>query len=221
MMQVWPEVTVTDKEPRAITPSCGVGGTKAVPPALKLAAVASIAGLRDSRGDAPLDAFVPVRTAKPPPTMLRPRSAKVLAQVDGTLALAEIAAKAELPISDTIEAYFDLLARGLVSAVGAAELPVVHAPAEPERFDEDAAEAETGVSDVITDFARLAVATSVPTLRGTVEWGSLSAREAWVVSLVSAGFSVQAILEVSPLEEGDTLTLLSKLIDARVIALRS
>src|SRR5687768_18245496 len=47
----------------------------------------------------------------------------------------------------------------------------------------------------------------------------LSSEEAWLVSLVIAGFDLQAIVLNSPRSEGDTLTLLSRLIESRLITL--
>ena len=82
-------------------------------------------------------------------------------------------------------------------------------------------EADTGVSDVVEEYVRLSLATGVPTLRGAIDWNDLSAREAWVVSLVAAGFTVQAILDTSPLAEEETMTVLGQLVDSRIIAVLS
>jgi len=81
-------------------------------------------------------------------------------------------------------------------------------------------EPSTDVSDIADDLARLSMPTSVPSLRGAIEWNDLTPAEAWIVSVVSAGFTVRAIVEVSPLSEEDTLTLLARLIDARILAMK-
>src|SRR5690242_9736885 len=86
-----------------------------VPPAFKVAAVASVAGLRDSRGDAPLDAFVPVRAEIDPPRVIAAQTVTVLSLVDGRRALRDIAREAGLALATTIEAHFDLVGLGLVS----------------------------------------------------------------------------------------------------------
>lgn len=76
---------------------------------------------------------------------------------------------------------------------------------------------ETDVSDVVGDLARLADGSGTPRLRGAVEWNELDESEAWAVSLVSAGFTVQAIHQMSPLDEDATTELLAKLITSRTI----
>jgi hypothetical protein len=80
---------------------------------------------------------------------------------------------------------------------------------------------ETSVSDVICDLARLSDPSSIPRLAGAIAWEDLDRSEAWAVSLVAAGMSVQAILEVSPLEEEQTLRLLANLVSARTITFLS
>lgn len=79
---------------------------------------------------------------------------------------------------------------------------------------------ETKMSDVTVALARLSVGASKPALCGAVEWNDLAPHEAWVVSVISAGFDVQAIIETSPLAEEDTLTLLGRLVSAHVITVR-
>jgi hypothetical protein len=76
---------------------------------------------------------------------------------------------------------------------------------------------ETHVSDVMGDLARLADGSGTPRLRGAIEWNELDQSEAWAVSLVAAGFTVQAIQEMSPLDEDSTTELLAKLITSRTI----
>lgn len=87
--------------------------------------------------------------------------------------------------------------------------------------DTDEDDVSTSVNEVVGEYVRLSVASGVPRLRGAIEWNDLSAHEAWAVSLVSAGFSVQAILETSPLDEEATMGLLAQLVGSRVIAVTS
>lgn len=209
VMHAYSNVTVTEK--------LTLKRPARVPAVFKIAAVASVAGLRDSRGDAPLDAFVPIRTSTEPPMVIAAEAAAVLGLVDGERALRDVAREGALPLATVIEAYFDLLARGLVAERG----PEGRDSELPRLRDSFTEEAQTNVNDVVTELARLSIATSTPTLRGVVEWSELSAHEAWVISLVSAGFNVQAILEVSPLAEEQTLSVLGKLIDARVISMQA
>ena len=84
------------------------------PAAFDVAAVASVAGFRDSCGNVPLDATVPSRTAAPLPTTLSLRATFVLLHVDGVASLQRIAAMACLSLPDTIEAFLQLLLLGVV-----------------------------------------------------------------------------------------------------------
>lgn len=76
---------------------------------------------------------------------------------------------------------------------------------------------ETHVSDTIGDLARLADRSGTPRLRGAIEWNDLDQTEAWAVSLVAAGFTVQAILQTSPLDEDRTTEVLAQLVESRTI----
>jgi hypothetical protein len=76
---------------------------------------------------------------------------------------------------------------------------------------------ETHVSDVMGDLARLADGSGTPHLRGAIEWNELNQSEAWAVSLVAAGFTVQAIHEMSPLDEDRTTEILAQLVESRTI----
>jgi hypothetical protein len=78
----------------------------------------------------------------------------------------------------------------------------------------------TGVSDVTPDLAMLADVSKTPQLRGAVEWNELERPEAYLVSLVCAGFTVEAILETSPLDDDRTLDVLANLVNTRIITLR-
>jgi hypothetical protein len=88
-------------------------------------------------------------------------------------------------------------------------------PYEMELGDEDII--ETHVSDVMGDLAKLADGTGTPRLRGAVEWNELSETEAWAVSLVAQGFTLEAIQRMSPLDEDATTELLAKLVTTRTI----
>jgi hypothetical protein len=85
-----------------------------VPPSFGMAAVASVAGLRDTCGNVPLDVSIPVRRDAPIPTDLAPQSEWVLIHVDGALSVQELARRAELSLPDAIQACLDLLSLGLV-----------------------------------------------------------------------------------------------------------
>jgi hypothetical protein len=53
--------------------------------------------------------------------------------------------------------------------------------------------------------------TRTPRLHLAVEWNEVERAEAYIVSLLSAGFTVEAILRISPLDDQRTLAILSKL----------
>lgn len=78
---------------------------------------------------------------------------------------------------------------------------------------------ETHVSDVMGDLARLADGSGTPKLRGAIEWNDLEQAEAWAVSLITAGFTVAAIQQMSPLDEDATTELLAKLVTTRTITM--
>ena len=189
-----------------------------VPDGFQIAAVASLAGLRDSCGNVPLDACVLVRRSGVVPASVSDRAAAVLLQVDGVLSLQEIAAKTNLSLPDTIGAYLDLLGLGVVDAAPATGIPGPQIPSlasQPPLEGND----NTRVSDIVGELARLSDATSVPRLRGAVEWTDLAPSEAWLVSIVREGLPLEGIMKTSPLGEEETLRLLASLIDARVITL--
>lgn len=85
---------------------------------LDMAAVASIAGLCDSRGNVPLDCCVPVRTARDLPATISRDEIYALLYVDGISSLKQIAEETGLSLTQTIEIIFGLLAQGLVEIVG-------------------------------------------------------------------------------------------------------
>lgn len=236
-------------------------------PGLQIAAVASLAGLRDSRGDVPFGTCVLVRTAEDVPVVLSECAVSVLLEVDGVLSLQEIAEKTKLSLADTMNASLVLLGLGFVDAaplgappgrrVSATMLPGALTPDEVELCDDDVTEvrpvprsgtyalsrpretsrplampvpdawasddpwegADTSVSDVIGSLARLSDESSIPSLRGVVEWSELAPPEAWLVSIVPSRMTVAAIMKTSPLGDEATLRVLASLISARVITL--
>ena len=108
--------------------------------------------------------------------------------------------------------------RPATAGLGSCERPSMdpqHFEDEMELGDEDII--ETHVSDVMGDLARLADGSGTPRLRGAIEWNELGETEAWAVSLVAAGFTVEAIHEMSPLDEDRTTELLAQLITSRTI----
>jgi hypothetical protein len=92
-------------------------------PTFDVAAVASVAGLRNSQGEIPLDDFVPRRTPAGCPRELDRTAKLLLAHVDGTRTLEQIARSALLPLADAITIFFDLLALGVVECDGATTTP--------------------------------------------------------------------------------------------------
>ena len=83
-------------------------------PAFDVAAVASVAGLRNSQGEVALDAFVPRRTPAGCPRELDRKAKLLLAHVDGQRTLEQLAESARMPLTDAITIFFDLLALGVV-----------------------------------------------------------------------------------------------------------
>lgn len=227
-------------EPAVLDSSCPAyrassAPTEPPPPSVsngfQVAAVASLAGLRDSCGNVPLDACVLVRRSGVVPADVSERAAAVLLEVDGRLSLQEIAAKTHLSLPDTIGAYLDLLGLGVVDAAPATSVPpaVVPSLSEPparmvptlDSMSPDAMSDmnDTRVSDIIGDLARLSDATCVPRLRGAVEWTDLAPSEAWLVTVVREGMPIAGIMQTSPLGEEETMRLLASLISSRVITL--
>jgi hypothetical protein len=88
--------------------------TSTMPPSFGVAAVASVAGLRDSHGNFPLDACVPVRTNTKLKHVLDWHAFVVLLEVDGTQSLQEIATRTDISLPDCIAGCLDLVAQGVV-----------------------------------------------------------------------------------------------------------
>lgn len=71
----------------------------------------------------------------------------------------------------------------------------------------------TKFSEVAEDLGRLADRTSVPVVTAAVDVEvSLTAEEAFILSLVGTGLSVDALIKRSPLSEDDTLQFLIRLV---------
>lgn len=92
--------------------------TSPPPRVFGLGALASVAGLRDSHGNLPLDFWVPARTGIEEPSVMDLLPALVLHAVDGVSSLREIARSVELSLPETLEAFFELMALGLVEVAG-------------------------------------------------------------------------------------------------------
>jgi hypothetical protein len=87
-----------------------------VPPSFQVAAVASLAGLCDSRGNVPLDRCILVRMTDDVPAGLPKPLERVLLHVDGMRSLGEIAMATEMSLTSVIAAYLELLKMDLVDA---------------------------------------------------------------------------------------------------------
>ena len=86
-----------------------------VPPSFRVAALASVAGLRDSCGHIPLHACVPVIAEGAVAHALDGATNLVLFNIDGEQSVQDISARTQIPLSETIAACLDLVARGVVS----------------------------------------------------------------------------------------------------------
>jgi hypothetical protein len=86
------------------------------PPALfQVGAVASVAGLRDTCGNVPLDACVPTLTGADLPHAMSDNTRLVLRHIDGTASLGSIAEAAGMSFSDAIESFLILLRLGVIA----------------------------------------------------------------------------------------------------------
>lgn len=92
-------------------------------PTFDVAAVLSVAGFRDSRGNLPLDRSIPHRTAAARPRQMSREAKLVLLHVDGVRSLEQIAAQTQQSLPDTIEIFLQLLALGLVETPLDRDLP--------------------------------------------------------------------------------------------------
>ena len=80
----------------------------------EMAAVASVAGYRDTSGNVPLDACVPIRTSAEPPATITGEQMYVLLYVDGVASLAQIAEETSFSLSDTSAIVLGLVTQGLL-----------------------------------------------------------------------------------------------------------
>lgn len=86
-----------------------------VPRSFRFAAVASVAGLRDSVGNFALDACVPTRTKTDErPGTLDARARLVFLHIDGATSLQDIAVRIDVSLVEAIAATMDLVALGVV-----------------------------------------------------------------------------------------------------------
>ncbi len=98
-----------------------------VPPSQRrtfdVAALASFAGLHDTRGNVPLDACVPVRTRREVPATITRDEIYMLLYVDGETSLKQISDETGLSLTDTVSVFLTLLSQGLVHIDGEEPLP--------------------------------------------------------------------------------------------------
>ena len=83
-------------------------------PSFDVAAIASVAGMRNSLGEVPLDFVVPRRTAVEPALGADPAAMFFLLRVDGRTSLKDISQATTISLPRTIELYLQMLALGLV-----------------------------------------------------------------------------------------------------------
>lgn len=93
-----------------------------VPPSQRrtfdVAALASIAGLHDTRGNVPLDRCVPVRTSKEVPATIKRDEIYMLLYVDGELSLKQISDETGMSLPEAVAVFLELLSEGLVQIAG-------------------------------------------------------------------------------------------------------
>ena len=78
----------------------------------------------------------------------------------------------------------------------------------------------TDVSDVVADLALLANGMSVPRIMSPLKLArELDPEELWMCRMVRVGMCVQGILDLSPLDEDETLRILARLVGLRVVTL--
>lgn len=95
-----------------------IAAASARSPMFDVAAVASVAGLRDSCGNMPLDWSIPRRIQGSLLPSEIGREAKLfMAHVDDRRSLEEIAARTGLTLPDSIEIFLQLLALGIVETI--------------------------------------------------------------------------------------------------------
>lgn len=88
-----------------------------------VAAIASIAGLHDTRGNVPLGRCVPVRTERDLPATMSREEIRVLLYLDGVTSLGEIAEETGMPLTEVVAVFLGLLAQGMVNVMGEGSPP--------------------------------------------------------------------------------------------------
>ena len=83
-----------------------------------MAALASIAGLHDTRGNVPLDSCIPVRTPKELPATITRDEIYMLLYVDGELSLKQISDETGMSLTQIVSVFLNLLSSGLVEVAG-------------------------------------------------------------------------------------------------------
>ena len=95
---------------------------EAAPPSQRrsfdVGALASIAGLHDTRGNVPLDASIPARTSKEIPATITRDEIYMLLYVDGETSLKQISDETGMTLTDAVSVFLNLLSQGLVHIVG-------------------------------------------------------------------------------------------------------
>lgn len=110
----WPELLATFDQ--LTEDDIAVASDRA--PSFDFGALASVAGMRDSCGQVPLDFVVPRRTQVEPTAGMDAGVMFFLLRVDGRTSLQEIAQATTLSLPRTIEIFLQLLALGLVEMAG-------------------------------------------------------------------------------------------------------
>lgn len=88
-----------------------------------VAALASIAGLHDTRGNVPLDRCVPARTTKGIPATITRDEIYMLLYVDGETSLKQISDETGMALTDTVAVFLSLHTQGLLHIVGEEPAP--------------------------------------------------------------------------------------------------
>jgi hypothetical protein len=79
---------------------------------------------------------------------------------------------------------------------------------------------QTDVSDVVGQLARLSIPSSVPKLKRELTPDDMvTPPEAYILSLMGCAMNIQAIVDVSPMPEDDTLHFLARLVTNGLVTL--
>jgi len=88
-----------------------------------VAALASIAGLHDTRGNVPLDRCVPVRSAKGIPATITRDEIYMLLYVDGETSLKQISDETGMSLTNIVAVFLSLHSQGVLHIVGEEPAP--------------------------------------------------------------------------------------------------